>query len=126
VFTECERVAASSVTSTLAPQVGFTCQACGAKVLANAASAERRGHVDCLVPDCGARHTVTRQEDGSFHFALSGRDVACQSCGASIFVRTRQFVPEHVFACAQCGRRHKLLDQVWRYAAEVEAPSGPS
>lgn len=126
VLIECERVAASSVISTLAVQVGFTCQACGQKVLANAASSERRGHVDCLMPDCGARHTVTRKDDGSLYFALSGHDLRCQSCGVGIFVPTKQLLPEHVFACTQCGRRHKLVEQVWRYAAEVDALGGAS
>jgi hypothetical protein len=125
IFTECERVVESSITSTMARVVEFTCQACGRKTVANAASAERRGRVQCFHPGCQAEHAVTRQE-GDLYFRLTGSVFPCQSCGHHMFIATKQLVPEYEFACDACGRRHKLVDKVWRYAAKVEPPTEAS
>ena len=122
ILPECERVVQSSITSTVAPVVEFTCQACGRKTVANAASAERRERVKCLHTGCEVEHVVTRQE-GSLYFRLPRINFPCRSCGHPILIATKQLVPEYEFTCDACGRRHKLVDNVWRYAAEVEPPT---
>ena len=118
VLRECERVAESSITSSLAPVVGFTCRACGRTSLANYASAERRGHVQCLHPDCEAELTVTPR-DGGLSFRLAEVWFLCRRCGHHIVVEERHLRTDYEFACDACSRRYRVMGKDWR-AEEVE------
>jgi hypothetical protein len=119
VLKECERIVDTSITSTLAPIVEFTCQLCQRKIVANAESARRRGRVVCLDGACAAEHIVVTGEDGSLYCRPSGNSFACQGCGHEGLVPTKLQAKGHEFACVKCGRRHKLVDQVWRYSVEI-------
>jgi predicted RNA-binding Zn-ribbon protein involved in translation (DUF1610 family) len=120
IIKECERVVESSLLGGgMAYTVEFTCQACGRTSIANAKSAERIGRVKCIHPNCKVEHTVTGKDDKHLFFRLTGAIFPCQACEQEILVASNQLVPEHEFACDACGRRHKLVDQVWRYAAEI-------
>ena len=44
---------------------------------------------------------------------------ACQGCGYEELVPTKRQVEGYEFACAKCGRRHRLVDRVWQYSAEI-------
>lgn len=120
IIRECDRVCESSLLGGgMTRTVKFTCQACGRNSIANATSAERIGRVKCIHPSCQAEHAVTGKDDKHLFFRLTGAIFPCQSCKQEIFVASNQLVPEHEFACSACGRRHKLIDQVWRYSAEI-------
>ena len=120
IIRECERVVEASILGgSMAYTVEFACQACGRKSIANATSAERIGRVKCIHPNCQAEHVVTGKDDKHLFFRLSGVNFPCQSCEQNNFVATNQLVPEYEFTCDACGRRHKLVDQVWRYSAEI-------
>jgi predicted RNA-binding Zn-ribbon protein involved in translation (DUF1610 family) len=120
VVEECERVVESSITLTLARVVEFNCQLCGRKTLANAEGATRRGRVSCLHTGCEAEHLVSVAEDQGLYFRLSGWVFPCQACGHRILVASKHLVPDHEFACNECGRRHKLVKD-WYYAVAVES-----
>lgn len=121
IIKECERVVESSLLGGgMAYTVEFKCQACGRNSIANASSAERIGRVKCIHPNCQVEHAVTGKDDKHLFFRLTGTIFLCQSCKQEIFVAAKQLVPEHEFVCEACGWRHKLVDQVWRYAAEIQ------
>lgn len=122
---ECDRVVASSITSTIARLVEFKCQQCGRKTATNAEGAKRRGRVPCLHPGCSAEHDVTPGEDGALYFTLTGSVFPCLGCGHKQLVPAKSLETGHEFACEVCGCRHKLIDRVWRYAPEVERPEEP-
>ena len=126
VAAECERVVESSITSTLAPVVEFECQLCGRKAVANSEAAKRRARASCLDPGCGAEHVVTVDTDGSLYFRLSGPTFPCQGCGHKLLIADKLISEGYEFGCGKCGRRHKIVDRVWRYAAEVESGEGAS
>ncbi len=125
IVTECERVVESSVTATMSRIVEFNCQACGQKSVSNSASAERRGRVLCIHSKCQAEHIVTRKDEELF-FRLSGASFRCQACSGEMFVPSKALAVDHEFACGECGRRHKLVDQVWRFVAEIERSDAAS
>jgi hypothetical protein len=120
VVEECERVVGSSITFTLAPIVEFTCQLCQRRIVANAENAKRRGRVTCLDAACAAEHVVVTSEDGALYCRLDGGVFPCQECGQKELIPIRLQAEGHEFVCAKCGRRHKLVDRVWRYAAEID------
>lgn len=120
VVKECERVVDSSITFTLAPIAEFTCQLCRRKIVANAESARQRARVSCLDAACAAEHIVSTGEDGSLYFHVDGSFFPCQGCGHQEFVPTKLQAEGYEFACRRCGRRHKLVDRIWRYAAATE------
>jgi len=119
VVEECERVVESSVTLTLAPTVEYKCQLYGRKTVANAESAKRRGRVSCL--QCEAEYLVSVAEDQRLYLKLSGWWFLCLACEHQILVPSKHLVPGHEFTCNECGRKYKLVDQVWRYTAVVES-----
>jgi len=120
VVNECERVVDSSITFALAPIVAFTCQVCRREIVVNAEGAKHRGRVSCLHAECAADHTVSMTEDGSLCFRLQGDIFPCQDCGHRKLVPSTLQTEGYEFSCDRCGRRHKLFDRVWRYAAEID------
>jgi hypothetical protein len=121
IVRECERVMQSSITSALAPVVEFTCQLCRRKNIANGESARSRGRASCLQLGCEAEHSVSEGEHGSLYFRLAGSIFPCQECGHEQLIPAKFLTEGHEFGCEDCGRRHKLVDRVWRYAAEVRS-----
>jgi transcription elongation factor Elf1 len=117
VIEECERVVESSLTLTLVPTgiIEYDCQLCGHKTVANKEGAKRRGRVSCL--QCEAEHLVFVAEDQRLCLELSGWWFLCEACKHQRLVPSKHLVPDHEFACDECGCRHKLVDQAWRYIA---------
>jgi hypothetical protein len=124
VLKEFERVMDSEITSTFAPIVEFTCELCQRKISANAESARRRGRVVCLDVACAAEHIVWAGQDGSLYCRVSGSIFPCQRCEQKAFIPAKVQVEGYEFTCGKCGRRHKLVDRVWRYSAEIGEGDG--
>jgi hypothetical protein len=123
IVEECERVVGSSLTSTLDPGgiVEYNCQLCKRKTVANKESAMRRGRVSCLYEGCEAEHLVSVREDQRLYLKLRGELFPCQACKHQILIPLKHLVPDHEFACDECGHRHKLVGQVWGYTDWVES-----
>lgn len=118
---ELEPIVASTLDTSLANTLEFTCSECRQPVICNYEGVLANHRATCLNPGCGAEYTAARNEEtGKISFSLVATEFQCILCKGLTWIEDRKLKVGLQFKCIQCGRSHEITTRGWQYS-----PVGP-